>query len=99
MDSIFLTVNDKLSPNDRHVCSFRSSTDPKLISCLCRSIQGKSPRRVIIDSFCLEIFSVTAMTNLGQAKASDVFGCEPFSYEILMGLESPSAEGNEGFGV
>jgi hypothetical protein len=99
MNSIFLTVDDELSPYDGNVGGLCCSSYPEFITCFCRGVQSETSGRVIIDGLCFEILGIASVSNLCQSEAAKILRCKSFPDEFLMRRESSSGKGNDSLSV
>lgn len=86
MDAVVLTIQEKICPNDCHVCGVPNCANPELHCLFCGSMQHVFLSGVVIMCLGLNSLDIGAMRKFRQGKATDIliFHC-PLK-ELLMSL-------------
>ena len=80
---MFLTLDNKLSPNDGHVGNFSCTSYPKLVTKRLR-VQCKGFGFVVIGGSGFQCFGVTTMPNFSEPEAPDILRIQSLSDPLFM---------------
>ena len=96
VNSIAFSINIELGPNDRKVCAFSSSPDPKFHCIFGWRVDDELFVFMIVVSLSLKVLYIGAMKKFGKSKASDILiFCS--SFEVFSMFFGPQI--NNGFHV
>ncbi len=86
MRSVFFIINHKLSPNNADVGELSSSSNPELHGLFVGHVHNKFFGFFVVNSFSFNVFDITTVSKLSQAKTSDVLKRKGAVPKVLMNL-------------